>query len=319
MFVYPSTPANMQVFEIGNLMLFLQSYFDESGKAADHNIASFCGFVATSDQWREFVHLWGRVTTLAEIQKPLKATEILKYRRALSPKIPVQTATQRIEALAPFVTAIRKSLGFGVAVAIDCRAFRNLPESDRAILKGEPHYWAFRMALLLIKQYAEHIYQFDPDIKVALCCDEEERYSVECLKLFINIRRTIPEMRERFTSIAFADDRYFPQLQAADIIASLARQEADRRFHNKPFDMKGMYDLLAEPNPAAMLAPVGFKFMDGDLLSGAARAEREGRSARKTKSRSPDRANRHFSSRASVATLLSQLAVGGFSATLPVS
>jgi len=236
--------------EIGNLVLFLQSYFDESGKPADHDIASFCGFIAPSDKWREFVYSWGQALAYSEIRGPLKATEILKYRRALSPKIPAQTPAGRTEALAPFVTAIRASVGFGVAVAIDCRAFRGLPDADRQILKGEPHYWAFRMALLLIRQYAEHIYsQVDPDIQIALCCDEEERYSVECLKLFINIKREFPEMRARFPSIGFADDKHFPQLQAADLIASLARQEADRKFHSKPFDMKPLYDLMVTPNP----------------------------------------------------------------------
>jgi hypothetical protein len=272
-------PASMLSFDFGKWMLFLQSYFDESGKAADHDIASFCGFIAPSDKWREFTDAWNYAVGDAGLRSPVKATDILRYRRAVSKTIPAQTAIERTEALAPLVKAIRESVSFGVAVAIDCRAFRSLPEADRQILKAEPHYWAFRMALLLIRQYAEHIHSVDPDIHIALCCDEEERYSVECLKLFTNVRRTFPELRERFVSIAFADDKYFPQLQAADLIASLARQEADRQFHQKPFDMKPLYDLLVVSNPNAprRLAPVAFKFMDRDLLMGAAKAEREGR------------------------------------------
>jgi len=31
----------------GQFMVFLQSFFDESGKVGQHGIVSFCGFVAT--------------------------------------------------------------------------------------------------------------------------------------------------------------------------------------------------------------------------------------------------------------------------------
>jgi hypothetical protein len=82
-------------------------------------------------------------------------------------------------------------------------------------------------------------------------------------------------MRKNFVSFGIADDKAFFQLQAADLIASLIRREADRKFNNALFDMKPLYDLMvAKDNP--LLAPVVPIPMDGALLSGAARAEREG-------------------------------------------
>jgi hypothetical protein len=264
--------------EIGNLLVFLQAYFDESGKASEHDISSFCGFIAPSDKWRMFHDAWMRVVAFNGLRTPLKATDALRYRRPLSSRIPIQTVSERVGALTPFINAIRQHVSFGVAVAIDCQAFSQLSEADRAILKHEPHYWAFQQALLLIRQYAANLFQIEPDIRVALCCDEEERYSVECLKLFTNIRRTYPQIRDQFVSIGFADDRFFPQLQAADLTASVARQEAGHVFHGKPFDMRPMYELLCANHPG--LAPVAFRFMDGNLLAGVARAETEGRAAR---------------------------------------
>jgi hypothetical protein len=179
-----------------------------------------------------------RAATYKELRGPLKATDAFRYRRALSPKIPEQTADERADALALFVNAILDNVAFGVAIAIDCRAFRNLPESDRVILNNDPHYCAFQQALAYIKRCAEERFQFvDPDIELGLCCDEEERTSIDCLKLFISIRRNFPDVRNRFVSIAFADDRFFPQIQAADLLASVARQQAAYQFHGAPFDM----------------------------------------------------------------------------------
>jgi len=65
-----------------------------------------------------------------------------------------------------------------------------------------------------------------PDLKIALYCDEEEAFAIGCIKLFVNIRRIFRELRKRFVSLGFGGDKYFAQLQAADLIASLARQEA---------------------------------------------------------------------------------------------
>jgi hypothetical protein len=262
----------------GKFMVFLQSYFDESGKMAQHDIASFCGFVATSDQWKQCWFAW--IELLRDLQlKELKASDALRYRRALSKAVAAIGIDARTSALTPFVKAIRENVSFGVAVTIDCKAYRQLPESDRAVLGPEPHYWAFQQALVIIKHYAEIGFQSHaPDIQVALCCDEEEKTAIECLKIFINLRMRYPELRDRFVSFGIADDKYFPQLQAADFLASLARQAASQRFHGSPFDMKPLHELLT--NAAPERTPVVSLFMGRELLTGLAKAERQGRNKR---------------------------------------
>jgi hypothetical protein len=90
-------------------------------------------------------------------------------------------------------------------------------------------------------------------------------------------------MRKRFVSIAFGDDKAFFQLQAADLLASLARQESAQRFHSAAFDMKPLYDLMFTDD--SQLTPIASKFMDGTLLSGAARAAREERKTKKPAAR----------------------------------
>jgi hypothetical protein len=262
----------------GKFMVFLQSYFDESGKVAQHDIASFCGFVATSDQWKQCWYAW--IELLREMQlKELKASDVLRYRRPLSKAVSAIGIDARTSVLTPFVKAIRENVSFGVAVTIDCKAYKQLPEADRAVLRQEPHYWAFQQALVIIKHYAEVGFNSHaPDIQISLSCDEEEKTAIECLKIFINLRMRYPELRERFVGFGIADDKYFPQLQAADFLASLARQAAAQRFHNTPFDMNPLYELLTSPAPK--MTPVVSLFMERDLLIGLAKAERQGRKKR---------------------------------------
>lgn len=255
------------------LMIYLQAYFDESGKPNDKDIASFCGFIATSKQWESCWDAWERLRLGCGLVE-LKASDILNHTRDLSSTVSAQGVTARTEALYPFIHEVRKAVSFGVGVTIDCRAFRNLPEQDRLTLKN-PHYWAFRYALLIIQRCARERYPNETDFRFVLCCDEEESYAMECLKIFIKLRKQYTEMRKNFVSFGIADDKAFFQLQAADLIASLIRREADRKFNNALFDMKPLYDLMvAKDNP--LLAPVVPIPMDGALLSGAARAEREG-------------------------------------------
>jgi hypothetical protein len=255
----------------GELMIYLQAYFDESGKPHDQDIASFCGFIATVDQWRNCWDAWERLRSDRGLSE-LKASEVLNHSRDLSATVSAQGVTARVKALAPFIHEIRKAVCFGIGVAVDCRAFRALPEQDRLTLKN-PHYWAFQYAILIIQRCARERYPNETDIKFVLCCDEEESYAEACLKMFINLRMRFPEMRRTFVSFGIGDDKCFFQLQAADLIASLVRREADRKFYDAPFDMKPLYDLmLAKDDP--LLAPVVVMPMDGALLSGAAQAER---------------------------------------------
>lgn len=162
---------------------------------------------------------------------------------------------------------------------MDLRAFKALPEADREILKNEPHYQAFRQVLAVILHRSSEYYVRESDIHVSVVCDEEEKYSVECLKIYTKLRLSYPDLRRTFVSIGFGDDKYYSQLQAADFIASVARQAAAHRFHGKAFDMNRLYDLFNDPRPEE--APVFGKFMDAKVLSELAHADREARKKRK--------------------------------------
>jgi len=260
------------IYRIGDLMIYLQAHFDESGKVHDQDVASFCGFVASNEQWHQCFEPWNRLLFANGIAE-FKAQKALRYRTELSDKVSAKGVEARISAISPFIREIRKAVGFGIGIAVDCHAFKNLPEADRLTLK-DPHLWAFQAACIRIQRVAEQRYANETDIKFCLCCDEEESYAQKFIRLFTKIRTIHPDMRRQFVSIAFADDKHFFQLQAADLIASLVRQEANHVFHGAPFDMRGLYEVLCADDSS--LAPVEIKMLNGELLSGIARAERGG-------------------------------------------
>jgi hypothetical protein len=234
-------------------MVYLQAYFDESGKFKDKDVISFCGFAGTTNGWASQNERWEKLLKL-DGMKELKARKALRPQSPLSPKFKALGTAARIQALIPFIDVLRYPLEFGISGAIDAKAFRELPADDQALLDNDPHYLAFRKAMAIILHRTDALYPRETDIRIGIVCDEESGYSVECLKIFTNLRSSDSQIRKRFVGIGFADDHYFPQLQGADFLAGIARLEASRRFFNLPFDLQELYDKFAVEIPNA--APV---------------------------------------------------------------
>ena len=102
-------------------------------------------------------------------------------------------------------------------------------------------------------------YVAQTDSQTAVICDDEDRYSIECYKLFSKLRRNDQSVRKRIISFGFGDDEYFVQLQAADLFAYVSRAEAARVY--KSIHSEGRCDLYAEltrSDPATRLKVTGY-------------------------------------------------------------
>lgn len=212
--------------------------------------------------------------------KDMKSTELFRYTRPMSPIKAATGIEARVKALAPFLNALRNNLLFGVAAGVDCTAFEALTGDDRALLGRDPHHMAFLQVMVLILHRSREHFPGEQDIHVAVAFDNEDKYSADLLKIFVKLRRDYADFKNFFVSIAFGDDKYYPHLQAADMMAAIARQKAAQLFHGKPFDLHGLYDVLQSDRDGA--APVYGRFIDSDLLLQCVQAERN---ARKTPKR----------------------------------
>jgi len=68
--------------------------------------------------------------------------------------------------------------------------------------------------------------------KISLICDDDIQTAWDCYRHYRSVRRVDSEINDKVASLSFADDEYFPALQAADFVAFLSRLEAKRQFYS---------------------------------------------------------------------------------------
>ncbi len=229
-------------------MVILNSFFDESGKFKDHKVVSFCGVCATPSKLHIFDEEWRELLRRFDLPY-LTMKRALANHRALSPKIPKQSADDRAEALKPFSSCLRNNLEVGVVIQIDVQGYAALsPKARKSIGNAnDPYYLAFIRSLTELTAYAHG------EINVSFICDDGEDTALPCYKFYRQIRKLNPIWRDRLVSLSFADDKKFPGLQAADMLASLARLEARRRFYREHHDYRGLVNhLLADSVPTSI-------------------------------------------------------------------
>jgi len=234
-------------------MLYVQSYFDESGTAGKDRLISFCGFIGTNENWQASYDRCNAVFAQLGI-KNFKAAQAFRYNSPLSDILPALGVPRRVEALSELIKAIRDSLPVAIASVLDCSAFRSLPEKDRAFFHDDPTNLTFVQALVAMQRSLSARFP-DPDCRVSIVCDENHKYAQQYLSAFHKVRQIHPEFRKTFVSIGFADDSYFVQLQMADFLASVARHEADRLFHGAQFDLRDLFLRFSDPAPYNMFLP----------------------------------------------------------------
>jgi hypothetical protein len=145
----------------------------------------------------------------------------------------------------PFAELIRQHFEFGVGVAFDVLAFKGLPSHAQSLLGNDTHYAAFERS---VHELVRHV--AGPGAYASMVLDDEEKYSKECYDLLTKMKLAYPDVREKLVSIAFADDKAYPALQAADMLSSLTRLESQRRFFGTDYEYVALYNFLIKELPA---------------------------------------------------------------------
>ena len=237
-------------FEREPFMAILSAYFDESGKSHEHRVITFCGVCSSPSRIKAFEEQWDEL--LRRYGMPcLSMKWALRLKRPLSKTVKAHTVRERIEALKPFADCIRQNIELSLAIAVDVEAYANLSVEARKRLGGseDPHYLAFMSGILGPVVYTHN------DDHVSLICDDDEQTALNCYQFYRRIRKLHGLAHEKLVSISFAQDRKFLPLQAADLIASLARLEARLLFEGRPYDYRALFNYLTAPN-----APSGMRW-----------------------------------------------------------
>jgi hypothetical protein len=222
------------------LMAVFSGYFDESGKKGDHPVVAFAGVCAGQSKLLEFEDAWK--TLLRQYgMRSLHMARASRIKEKICDRMPRhQPIRERTEALMPFADCINKHLEIGLIQAIDVEGFNSLSETARKKLGSpdDPYYVAFVRATLELVKYAHG------DDRISIICDYDQETAFDCHRHYMGVRKARAEVRQKIISLSFADDEYFPALQAADMVVFLTRLEAKSRFHGTRYDFRNLYDHL---------------------------------------------------------------------------
>lgn len=229
-------------------MGILSAYFDESGKPGDHPVVTFCGVCGPRARLSHFSENWEGILRHYQLQE-LHMTQAGNSAIVLSSRIPAQTLSERISVLKPFADCINESLEVGLLQAWDVEGFNNLSPKAKSGLGNpkDPYYTAFARALIELEHYVQD------DNYLSLICDDDEETAWKCYQHYRAIRIAHEDIRKKTVSLAFANSKAFPALQAADMVSWLARREARLKFYDDAFPMRELLEYLIEPQKAGKM------------------------------------------------------------------
>ncbi|HEV2491588.1 MAG TPA: DUF3800 domain-containing protein [Terriglobia bacterium] len=229
-------------------MAIWHAYFDESGKPHDQPVVTFCGVCGTRQAIDRFDEQWRLLLRRAGMRR-LHTTRALRNSVKLGDHIPKQTVDERTDALKPFSDCINDHLEIGLVIASSVKGFQSLSAKAREKLgkTRDPHYVAFVRGMLALGEYIK-----GNDL-INMICDDDMETAWNCYLHWRKLRRFRRFFDAEVISLTFADDEHFPAVQAADMVASLARLEARLRFYGQPYSYKRLFEHLTTERGASKM------------------------------------------------------------------
>ena len=236
-------------------------FCDESGKYHNPNdpLIAFAGVCVTPDRLDAFNSTWGSLLRSYELpalhmKKASRLEESIGYRLQSH-----QTVDERTDLLLPFADCINKHLEMGYVQAWDVKGFNSIQFEAKQLLGGssDPFYWAFVRGLL------EIVDKLGEDDRISVICDDDVVTAWDAYCHYRAAGKAQPTLQKKAISLTFADDVHFPALQAADMVAFLAKHEAQEKFFGIPNMWRRLYDrTTTEPSPSYGLMRWWFSYND---------------------------------------------------------
>ena len=216
------TPHEVQGWKVH--VAYYRITADESGKLnSKAEYTSFCGYVGLSAEWNRFEMEW--LSCLFKWQVPpihmakIYRPEGDKEWAAVRDKWGARWEHDRVKMLEEFGMIIHNSQLITVGGVVDAEHFRSMPDS---LYKRAVKNPMFLSEQTLIMESIGHT-RFAPQT-MSLVIDDDREFAMECYEWLGILKDTFPEVKERMVGICFGNDKAYPGLQAADMIAYEARK-----------------------------------------------------------------------------------------------
>jgi hypothetical protein len=228
--------------------VYHQVFCDESGKFQQDPLIAFSAVSATADRlqafdaaWRTLLRSYDLLESGLHMERASRLVEDVGYRLRKG-----QTVGERTELLLPFADCINQHLEFGMTEAWDVRGINHLPQVVIETLGGttDPYFWALTRGFTWL---ADHIAEED---HMSIICDDDPYTAWNSYMHFRSLGKVDFRLARAAVSLSFANDKHFPALQAADMLAFLTRHEANEQFNEVPNMWRALFDrLVTEPSP----------------------------------------------------------------------
>jgi len=227
-------------------------YADESGKMSSKaDYISLCGYISHVSEWQRFSLEWNNcrfrwgvpAVHMNRIMFPeRKEDEWLDIRK----KWGRDWEAKRDLMLDDFAATIRNAHLVCIGAAVDAKHFRSLPESEFKKEAKDPVYLAFHTLVMRGIEKTETVDKCSP---ISIVVDDgDEEYSIGCIKLLNSLKQhpspKFQKVRDRIDGMCFGNDRSYPGLQAADMVAYEARRLLVERIKDPKAEPSKLYESL---------------------------------------------------------------------------
>lgn len=211
-------------------------YGDESGKLEQSQITSFCGYVGHATEFERVMMEWNNCRFTWGIP-PIHTRLIMDPGRDKSGEWGrIRTdwgnlwEDKRDEMLNDFSLILLRSHLAATGAVVDAEHFRFMPTSPWKAAMKNPIYISL---YTLLMESLDKIDRISTSLPVSIVIDDDPQTAIGCYGLLTELRKQFPRVRERLTAVTFGDDKQYPALQMADMIAYHSRSFMVERITKK--------------------------------------------------------------------------------------
>jgi hypothetical protein len=222
----PCPPA----VEWGPWVAHIYIYGDESGKFGNSACVSMCGYVGQRDDWQALSDVW--VKKLAHLGlPPIHMSQIFSsspkaaWRQVMQAYSTEEWPSVRSGIVDEFARLISEARIYAVGAVVDAEYFRKLPGCEFKEFYQDPVFLGF---YALLFSGVRRISCVDKLGSIGFVVDDDPDTASEFYDRLTQVRRMphelCSEIKRRVDAITFARDDAYPGVQAADMLAYVARR-----------------------------------------------------------------------------------------------
>lgn len=197
-------------------------FLDDSGKESQSTMPWVCmaGYLATHDAFMALSEKWIGLLVKHGISQ-IHMKELIPMEGEYK-KLGWDTK-KRDDVVNEFVDAINETPMTGAGVAVEMAAWRKRKKAYPKFPWGTVHQFCLERIMRRIVDRLHDVLHADQPL--ALVFDTDQEFGVARFNLFCALMKHDPRAAQRLVSITFGHPRWYPGLQAADLLAWETRKE----------------------------------------------------------------------------------------------